>query len=102
MDVLLFGSSTRTTQEILNAVIASGHYRKESPAPEMCLSLFNAWEHGVITYKEYKQAVIEIQGYILGFAFLSTALAVNGLHAGRPSRLAIYKDWANRPTLTRS
>lgn len=90
----------KTTQEILNAAIASGHYRKESPAPQMCLSLFNAWEHGVITYKEYKQAVIEIQDYIRGCAFLATALAVNGLHSDRPSRLAIYKDWENRPTLT--
>lgn len=92
----------RTTQETLNAVIASGHYSTKSPAPEMCLSLFNAWEHGVITYSEYKQAVIEIQDYIRGFAFLSTALTVNDLPADRPSRLAIYKDWANRPTLTRS
>lgn len=90
----------RTTQEILNAVIASGHYPKESPAPQMCLSLLYAWEDDVITHKEYKQAVIEIQDYIRGFGFLSTALDVNGLHADRPSRLALYQDWANRPTLT--
>ena len=90
----------RTTQEILNAVIASGHYRKESPAPEMCISLINAWKDRVITHTEYKQAFIEIQDYIRGFAFLSTALAANDLHADRPSRLALYKDWENRPTLT--
>ena len=88
-------------QTIFDKVIASGHYRKESPAPEMCLSLLNAWEDDVITHKEYKQAAIEIQDYIRGFSFLSSALAYNGLHADRPSRLALYQDWANRPILTK-
>lgn len=90
----------KTTQEILNTVIASGHYRKESGSHGMCLALFNAWEAGVITRKAYKQAVIEIQSYLKGFAFLSTALYVNGLPHDRPDQVAIYQNWDDRPTLT--
>ena len=90
----------KTTQEILNAVIASGHYSKELPLPRMCLSLLNAWDAGVITHKEYKQAVIEIQSYLKGFAFLSTALYFNGLPHDRPDQVAFYQNWNDRPTLT--
>ena len=95
------GIQVKTTQEVLNAVISSGHYRKESPASEMCLSLIKAWEDGVITRKEYKQAVIEIQDYIQGFSFLSTALHTNGLPHDRPNRLALYQNWNDRPMLTK-
>lgn len=91
----------KTTQEILDAAIASGHYRKESPAPGMCLALFNAWEAGVITRKDYKQAVIEIQDYIRGFSFLATALHVNGLPHDRPDQVALYQNWDYRPMLTK-
>lgn len=91
----------KTTQEILNAAIASGHYRKESPAPEMCLSLWNAWDAGVITYREYKQVVIEIQDYIRGFSFLSAALSANKLPHDRANRLALYQNWDDRPLLTK-
>ena len=90
----------KTTQEILNAAIASGHYRKESPATQMCLSLLNAWNAGVITHKEYKQAVIEIQNYIQGFSFLAAALSANWLPHDRASRLALYQNWDDRPLLT--
>ena len=95
------GMHVKTTQEILNAAIASGHYRKELPAPAMCLSLLKALEDGVITHKEYKQAVIEIQNYIQGFTFLSTALYHNELPHDRPHQVALYQNWDDRPILTK-
>lgn len=91
----------KTTQEILNAAIASGHCRKELPAPAMCLSLLTAWNDGVITHKEYKQAVIEIQDYIRGFSFLTAALHANDLPNDRPHQVALYQNWDDRPILTK-
>lgn len=93
----------RTVQEVFNDVIDEGFYFDESTygksARHMCGALYYAWYNGHITEAEYQRADAEIREYLQDHAFLRYALEVTGLPHEYEDRLAIYRNWANRPKL---
>lgn len=114
-------NQTRPIQEIFNIVIESGCYGEheyykpvnddnlqsddcywsEDVRDFMCGALSVARHRGLISYMEADQAKTEIQKYLkpINRAYLSSALKDTGLPHDFNARLAIYKDWANRPDL---
>lgn len=95
-------------QAVFDKVIAAGYYgtpRKGAAhiiSTYMCISLEHARNNGVISWVECRLAKIAISEYLTEqFSALSTALAFNNHSPDFVTRYGIYKDWANRPTLTR-
>lgn len=106
----------RPIQEVFDAVINAGVYyptstgRAECGAYRsefMCNALNNAsgsFGAELITDAEYAAAIAEINAYIETYGpvvehTLGCALRGRGLPHDFEARLAIYKDWANRPSL---
>ena len=87
-------------QEIFNRVIDQGYYTPYDYSV-MCNSLHNALCGDVISTDEYRFARKQIGNYLLptNCAYLRTALAQAGLPHTIEARTAIYRDWANRPSL---
>lgn len=84
-------------QKIFDKVIESGHYRSKFGL--MCLSLQEARYCDAINKKQKEIAKQSIKEYLGFYPTLVMALRGNNLDASFASRLAIYKDWANRPKL---
>lgn len=93
-------------QEIFNRVIDGGFYQGgydyNNYSDLMCISLFQARNKGVITPDEDKYAENVIKNYLndwSGCVQLYNVLKNNALENSFKARLAIYKDWDNRPKL---
>lgn len=95
---LFFWRKKVDVQDVFNRVIDARFYSGVDDL--MCLSLMDARDVKLISEKEYRQARNEV-GAFLAFknTTLKWALEVNGLRGDFESRLAIYRDWANRPSL---
>lgn len=101
----------KTTQEIFNLAISTGLYGPDAVrilCPDnkwrdakrhMCFSLQHLYYSKQITNEEYAQADREINRYLREFGYLPSALEANSLPSSFQDRLAIYKDWENRPKL---
>src|SRR5690554_3155291 len=87
----------RSVQEIFDAVIDAGFYTERTEW--MCFSLRGAYSNGVISVKEMEIAECEIDEYLGGYSLLETKLYHNDLPCEFPDRLAIYRNWSNRPSL---
>jgi len=86
-----------SVQEIFDAVIDAGFYTER--LDWMCHSLDGAYFNGVISVKEKEIARRAIKAYLGDYIFLETKLYHFGLPHEFPDRLAIYRDWKNRPSL---
>ena len=102
----------KTTQEIFNLAISTGLYSdsvkryvkcsdgiERLSTPHMCFALISLEYSGQITPDEHYQAVMEIEKYLTDWGYLEEALVSNDLPSSFQDRLAIYKDWENRPKL---
>ncbi len=89
----------KTTQEIFNIVIDNGYYGTEASHREdfMCIALFSAYINKVITKDELAKATDEIDDYLNGVPLLRLYLLDRDLPHSFNDRLAIYRDWTNRP-----
>lgn len=96
----------RTVQGIFNVVIRKGFYTDDRFSTSfMCNALDTAWWDDVITGPEMFLALCEIRGYLRVLrkaggrkcSALENALELVGLPNDFEARLAIYKDWKNRP-----
>lgn len=100
----------RTVQEIFNVVIAEGYYGEfpfytDNPFMTgfMCFALDRAYQESLITFNERDLAKREISRYLkalwggIGGSNLKRCLVKRGLPSTSKARLAIYKDWKNRP-----
>lgn len=94
----------RTIQEIFNAVIDEGFYSNEfiesKSSRWMCEAIHYAYVAELLTMEERRLALEEIKEYIQGYTFLGSALSISNLPYKYEDRLAIYRNWANRPQLT--
>ncbi len=95
-------------QAVFDKVINAGYYGRPRHGNEhvmssfMCISLDRARNNGLITWDECTLAKTAISGYLTEcFSSLTNALAYNRHPFNITARLAIYRDWANRPVLTR-
>lgn len=84
-----------SVQETFNKVIEHEIYDENLPL--MCYALREANKLGVISDSEYSLAQAEILGYLKGFGSLGGLLNHKNLDYKFEARLAIYKDWANKP-----
>lgn len=82
------------TQEIFNKVIEAGFYNEKDGL--MCHSLKAAARQGVITAEEFIAAKDEITAYLKGFGSLGGYLDYKKQPFDFATRLAVYKDWANK------
>lgn len=91
-------SKPEEIQALFDKVIDSGHYRH----PGMCTSVARARAAGILNNRETAMLEDTIRRYLIpkGYAWLYDALIANGLPHGPAARLAVYKDWANRPKLS--
>jgi len=87
----------RSVQEIFDAVIDSGFYTERRNW--MCHSLCDARFVGVISKKEERIARRAIREYLGEYTLLEGMLYDHNLPCGFSDRLAIYRDWASRPSL---
>lgn len=104
----------RPMQKLLNIAIETGTYHPEYGTAEcgahrsefMCIALKTVSNIGLITDAEYAYAVDEIQAYIREYTEDYYTLCMVLEDQGKPNnfeaRLAIYKDWANRPRWERN
>lgn len=103
---------TTEMQKILNIVIAHGCYGPDNHTQfsesrwsnqvrnYMCGALYVALNRELITRDQCIFATNEIKEYLNDSnSFLYNALEICGLPNDHKSMLAIYKDWANRPSL---
>lgn len=88
-------------QEIFNRVIDKGYYNTITDNSAMCNSLHVAWMWEVISEDEYLYARKQIRKYLYptNCEYLGDALKKAGLPSNIQARTAIYRDWANRPSL---
>jgi hypothetical protein len=84
-------------QDVFTKVMNAGIY-SEGQQELMCHALQQAAYDGVITEAEWCAARGEINGYLRGFGSLGGFLDKNGHPFYFTDRLAIYLDWANKPT----
>lgn len=84
-------------QLIFDTVIDYGFYTEGVPL--MCLALEGAAYAGVISPLERDTAKLEIRKYLSGFGSLGGLLFYKDKPWQFEHRLAIYKDWANKPTI---
>ena len=85
----------RSVQEIFDAVIDGGFYTEHCDC--MCFSLEGALRAGVISKEEGRIADREISEYLDPYPLLKSKLHWHGLPSKFSDRLAIYRDWKNRP-----
>lgn len=83
-------------QEVFDKVIAAGYYEKQKL---MCFALSAALAESLISEEEFKQATAEIKGYLGAWGSLGGMLLHSNLDSAFEARLAIYKDWVNRPVI---
>lgn len=83
-------------QEVFDKVIAAGYYEKQRL---MCFALRAALDEYLISEEEFKQATTEIKGYLGAWGSLGGMLLRTNLDPSFEARLAIYKNWANRPVI---
>ena len=88
----------RTTQEIFDVVIDEGFYGRDEYG-FMCNALKRAYTVGSITPTECTDALIDIAKYLNAYPTLESLLVKSELPCAFPDRLAIYRNWANRPQL---
>lgn len=81
-------------QETFNHVIQQGIYNEQQPL--MCHALKAAARLGIITAEEFVAAKGEITTYLKGFGSLGGYLDYKGQPYDFNTRLAVYKDWANK------
>ena len=88
-------------QDIFNRVIDQEYYDTSHNYSAMCNSLHKAWYQGVVSHEEYLFAGNQIGQYLgsTDCAYLGEALEKAGLPHSIVDRTAIYRDWANRPSL---
>lgn len=95
---LFFWRKKVDVQDVFNRVIDAKFYSEADDW--MCASLMDARNRKLISRREYKQARDEIGDFLTSeYPTLRWALEANGLPSDFESRLAIYRDWANRPSL---
>lgn len=94
---LSFWRNLMGLQKTFDKVIDERFYTESSFG--MCDSLRLAHSYGVISKGEWDSARRAIRAYLGGHIFLETKLYHNGLPCEFPDRLAIYRNWANRPSL---
>lgn len=82
-------------QSIFTAVIEAGLYDDKNPL--MCYSLLHAEHCGTIDPAERDFAINAIKEYLSGFGSLGGFLDYKKHDYDFKARLAIYKDWDNRP-----
>lgn len=94
----------KTTQEVFDIVIDSGYYANCSILnPDksyfMCVALRLAYDDKLVTNKERCATLTQIDAYITSTTshVLKTYLIERNLPYAFNDRLAIYRDWANRP-----
>ncbi len=89
----------KTTQEVFNIVIDNGYYGTGAShrSDFMCIALSSAYTNKVITKDELAKATDEIDDYLNGVLLLRSYLRDRDLPHSFNDRLAIYRDWANRP-----
>ena len=85
-------------QDIFDKVIVYGRYA-EGITTFMCTALSLCLRSDILDYAEVLIAKNEIDHYLGGYHTLGRALDDNDLPCKPKDRLAIYKDWANRPKL---
>ena len=96
----------KPVQEIFNIVINHGHFKSHfeiaRTSPYMCISLDIAALHGVITKPEAHMATSAINEYLepTGWGSLEATLQQSDLPNNFERRLRLYRNWADRPTLT--
>jgi len=83
-------------QNVFDKVIDSGLYAEKQL---MCHAVKQAWADHVINCEEKAVALAEIKSYLKGYGSLAAALDNKKLAWDYSSRLAIYKDWTNKPSL---
>ena len=81
-------------QEVFNKVIEAGLYNEKDGL--MCHSLKAAARQGIITAEEFIAAKGEITTYLKGFGSLGGFLDYKSQPYNFETRLAVYKDWANK------
>lgn len=88
-------------QEIFDRVIDQRYYNVLTDNSAMCNALHIAWNWEAINADEYLFARDQIGQYLLetDCVYLGDALAEAGLPNTIEARTAIYRDWANRPSL---
>lgn len=100
--------TARTTQEVFNIILDSGMYVSKPDYVEvdetsmfMCHCILYARDLNLITSIEEKQTIASIAEYIKDRPRMSLAekLKKNNLPNSYQDRLAIYRDWANKPKL---
>lgn len=84
-------------QKIFDKVIERGHYTRRFDW--MCINLEVAEYYDVINKEQEEIARQSIKEYLGFYVTLSMALSDSYLDASFAGRLAIYKDWVNRPKL---
>lgn len=84
-----------TVQETFNHVIQQGIYNPQNAL--MCHALKAAAKLDIITAEEYTAAKGEITAYLKGFGSLGGYLDYKKQPYDFDTRLAVYKDWANKP-----
>lgn len=92
----------RDIQTIFNVVIEAGLYPQQPSKTShdlMCFSLSTGVVAKVISVKEYVFAKAQIECYLGDYGLLAVALEKAELSGCIQDRLAIYKDWENKPTL---
>ena len=85
----------RTIQEIFNAVLDGDD--EYSQRKLMCWALQQAECSGIITEEECRFATEQIGEYLEDWIMLNHALHYS---QSKVTPLEVYRDWANRPTLT--
>lgn len=83
-------------QNVFDKVIEAGVYG-ESTDVLMCKALKFAKAASIISDEEFVLANAEIRKYLSGFGSLGGLLANKERDWSFTARLAIYKDWANKP-----
>lgn len=82
-------------QKVFDKVILGGFYNEKMCL--MCDALNHASANGAIVPEEFHLARAEIRSYLGGFGSLGGFLDFKGQPYEFADRLAIYKDWANKP-----
>lgn len=85
-------------QNTFNMVIAANLYSEDNYGL-MCHAIEAAYCLEVLTKEEADMAHKEIKTYLKGYGSLAGALDNRGLPWDFESRLKIYKDWENKPSL---
>lgn len=90
--------SEQKLQAIFDLVIEKGYYLGEKGSDYMCIALQSARHSGVITTAEFMCAKWHIDQYLTAGAYaLEIHLLRKKLDASKTARMAIYKNWLDRP-----